>query len=405
MNILVVVAYFVPEIGSAAHVYYDLSKEFVRQGHTVHVITSYPREYNLSEDNRNKSFPMDEVLDGMHVHRVRYEADRDNILSRGMEHFILSRRYYQRFRSLGEKFDACLFYLPPLPLYRLANKIRKKTGAICVLNFQDFHPQELTDIGVLKNPLMIKFMERLERKAYSGKNEIVVISSGGVDYILDRGGRKEAVHHIFNGISLQDADKLLTKRDFKRKERIEDKFLVSYAGILSPFQGLDIILDGAKRVEQNNNILFYIVGDGMEREHLEARVKNENIKNVRILGLQSRDEYYNIISSSDLSIVALDERMEAPCIPGKLLNLMAAGQPIVATVPDNCETANLIREANMGVAVTPCNGNKFSEVIQELYVNEEERLAFSHNGRQFAEQKLNLPIIANSYISLFLRCQ
>ena len=43
MKILMVVAYFVPEIGSAAHIYFDLAKTFVKKGHEVDVITSYPR--------------------------------------------------------------------------------------------------------------------------------------------------------------------------------------------------------------------------------------------------------------------------------------------------------------------------------------------------------------------------
>lgn len=45
MKILMVVAYFIPEIGSAAHIYYDLAKAFVKRGHEVDVITSYPRDF------------------------------------------------------------------------------------------------------------------------------------------------------------------------------------------------------------------------------------------------------------------------------------------------------------------------------------------------------------------------
>ena len=56
MKILMVVAYFVPEIGSAAHVYFDLAKAFVNRGHDVDVITSYPRKFNLNKSDREKNF-------------------------------------------------------------------------------------------------------------------------------------------------------------------------------------------------------------------------------------------------------------------------------------------------------------------------------------------------------------
>jgi len=52
MRILLVVAYFIPEIGSAAHIYFDLAKAFAKQGHDVDVITSYPREFNLNKEDQ-----------------------------------------------------------------------------------------------------------------------------------------------------------------------------------------------------------------------------------------------------------------------------------------------------------------------------------------------------------------
>ncbi len=156
MKILMVVAYFVPEIGSAAHVYFDLAKALVKRGHEVDVITSYPRMYNLTKDDINKNYPLDEIIDGINVHRCRHISIRDNIFIRGSEHFLLPMYYFMKYHSLNKKFDACLIYIPPLPLYYFAKAIKKYDGTPSILNFQDFHPQELTDVGVLKNKFLIK---------------------------------------------------------------------------------------------------------------------------------------------------------------------------------------------------------------------------------------------------------
>lgn len=56
MEILLIVANFVPEIGSAAHIYFDLARAFAKRGHAVDVITSYPREFNLDEADRGREF-------------------------------------------------------------------------------------------------------------------------------------------------------------------------------------------------------------------------------------------------------------------------------------------------------------------------------------------------------------
>jgi hypothetical protein len=47
MEILMVVAYFITEIGSAEHIYFDLAKAFIKRGHEVDVITSYPRDFKI----------------------------------------------------------------------------------------------------------------------------------------------------------------------------------------------------------------------------------------------------------------------------------------------------------------------------------------------------------------------
>jgi glycosyltransferase involved in cell wall biosynthesis len=397
MKILLVVAYFSPEIGSAAHVYCDLGKAFVHHGHEVDLITSYPRDFNLVQSDKTKQFPLEETIDGIHVHRCRHPALRDSIFVRGLEHFFLSYYYFKKYRELGKKFDICLMYIPPLPLYYLAKKIKQLDGTPSILNFQDFHPQELTDVGVLKNPVIIKILEHIEHQAYQKSDFITVLSSAGIEYITKRGGRPEKIAHIYNGVILSDIDTLFTKHDFKEREGIKDKFLVSYAGILSPFQGLDRILETAKGLRDHKEIIFYIVGDGMIKSHLETRIKNESIENVRLLPLQPRDEYFNIVNSSDICLICLDERMKAPCFPGKTINLLAAKKPIIAITDKMSETARIITEAGCGEVIEPNNAAELQDAIVRLYSSPEQRTIYGVQGRLFFSRNMALDKSVQSY--------
>jgi colanic acid biosynthesis glycosyl transferase WcaI len=390
MKILLFVTYFIPEIGSAAHVYHDLAKAFVQRGHEVDLITSYPREFNLIDSDKGKKFPLDEIIDGVHVHRLKHLASRDSILLRGLEHFILPVNYFKLYRKLRKKFDVCLIYIPPLPLYYLAKKIKRYDGTPSILNFQDFHPQELTDVDVLKNPFIIKILEYIEHQTYQKADYITVLSHGGIEYITKRGGNPDKIAHIYNGVILSDVDTLFTKQDFKEREKISDKYLISYAGILSPFQGLDVILDVAKVILEYKDIIFYIVGDGMIKSHLNNRVKTEEITNVRLLPLQPRNEYYNLVNSSDLCLICLDERMKAPCIPGKTINLLAAKKPIIAITENTSETARIIQESGCGEVVEPNDIVQLQRVILNLYSNREIGTVFGQKGRSFFESNMTL---------------
>lgn len=387
-----IVIYFVPENRSAAHIYFDLAKAFVKRGHAVDVITSYPRNFNLDKNDLNEYFPIEETIDGIKVHRCKYHfAKRDIIALRGLEHFRLPQVYFKRYKKLNKKFDVCLIYIPPLSLYKFGEKIRKIDNIPFVLNYQDIHPQELIDVGVLKNRLMIKMIERMERKSYVAADYITVMSKMGKELISNRGGNPNKITPIYNSVSLPTIEEYLKKNDFKKKENIEEKTLVSYAGILSPFQGIDDIVDAAKKLKNHDDIIiFYIVGDGMCKDQLVDRVKDEKIHNVKIMSLQPREEYFNIINSSDISIVSLDKRMTAPAIPGKLINLLAAKQPIIANVPSTNETALIIKKAKCGIVTEPGNIDEIAKAIIKLKDNPELRREMGIRGRQFIEEEINL---------------
>lgn len=401
MKILIVVAYYPPEIGSAAHLYSDLARAFVQRGHEVDVLTSYPRDYNLNATDRGREFPLDEEIDGARVHRVRHANVRDNIVMRGLEHFLLPGWYFRRYRELGTTFDVCLFYIPPLPLFTLAQKIKKYDGTPSVLNYQDFHPQELTDVGVMKNTALIWIMERLERKSYTNADFITVLSKGGIDYVVQRGADPNKVAHIYNSVSLDEMDRYLSRKDFKQAEGIEDTFLISYAGILSPYQGIDNVLDAAKELADHPEIVFYIAGDGSNKAHLEARVAQEEISNVRMVPFLPRDEYYNLVNSSDISFISLDERMKAPCLPGKTINLMAAGKPIIALVPEDCETSRVIDEAGCGRVVRPGDVATLRDTILELIRNPDTMRRMGDAGRAYLVDNMNLVSSVHRYEDIF----
>lgn len=404
MKILMVVANFIPEIGSAAHVYYDLAKAFVKKGHEVHVLTSYPRKFNLGKKDIDKEFSLEENIEGINIHRVKHFSIRDLELFRGLEHFYLPFQYYHHYKKLGIKCDVSLIYIPPLPFYYFAKLLKRYDGTPSVLNYQDFHPQELIDVnygGIKKNPIMIKLLEYIERQSYKNADHITVLSEGGIDYVVNRGANPEKVTHIYNGTNLEDIEQYRHRKDFKKIEGIEDKFLISYAGILSPFQGLDNVLDVAKELQDHEDIIFYIVGDGMAREGLEKRVLDENISNVKLIPFKPREEYYNIVNSSDISLVSLDKRMKAPCLPGKLTNLLAMEQPIIGIVSEEIETAEFIRKSESGIVVEPSNINGFKDAILKIKDDEELKEKLGKNGMEFFERSMDLKNNTFDYEKVF----
>jgi glycosyltransferase involved in cell wall biosynthesis len=172
---------------------------------------------------------------------------------------------------------------------------------------------------------------------------------------------------------------------------------------LSPFQGIDNILDVACELKEREDIIFYVAGYGMIKKDLEDRIKNEDMYNLKLLPFQPRNEYFNIVNSSDISIVSLDERMRAPCLPAKLTNILSLKQPIIGIVSPESETANFIRRAKCGVLVEPGDVNGFKNAILKLKENPDLRKTLGENGRKFVENEMNLEKQVELYQDIFTR--
>ncbi len=409
MHILLFASNFHPEIGSSAQIYFDLAKTFAQHGNEVDVIASYPRKYTLINEEQNTEFPLEETRDGIRIHRVRHPSNRDNILVRGLEHFYLPLYYFRAYKKLKKsgcgKIDACLLHTPPLPFYYLTKMIKRYDGTPSILNFEDFHPQELTDVGFLQNPVVIWVMKHIEKQAYKKSDYITVHSPGGIDYVVSRGANPERVELVYNSVDLEAVDNPDILGDFKKKNNISDKFIVTYAGILSPFQGLDRILDAAKKLDENSDILFYIVGDGMEKDRLEKRIRDEKITHAKLLTFLPRDEYLNLVKSSDVALVSLDKRMHAPCLPGKFLNLMGLKKPIIGMVNSQSESARVIRDAECGYVVNPDNLEEIVGAVVELKNDAELCERFGENGREFMLKHMTTEVTTRQYEDIISKLQ
>ena len=398
MRVLVIVPHYPPEIGSAAHLYHDLARRLAARGHRVGVLTSYPRDYNVAGEG--SPVLQYEVSEGVEIYRCNIDSKRDNIILRGMEHFLMPLKFYGRFLAIRKRYDVSLIYVPPLPLALLGMVISRVHGMPVVANFQDFHPQELIEGGLMKEGAMVRFYEWMEKVAYRGSDHISVLSEGGVAYIKAKSAREEGITHIYNSVDITEIDRYRNKKDFKERNGFGSSFLISYLGILSPFQGLDILLDAAKKMN-DRDVVFLIAGDGLQRQGLLERIERESIGNVRMMEMQPRDEYYNILNSSDLALIVLDQRMKAPLIPGKTVNIMACGKPVLAIVPEESETARVITVAECGLVSEPSD---IEDIVKNLLLLKNDphmRERMGRNGREFVENNMDLDKNLQRYEEIF----
>ncbi len=391
MKILLLSRYFPPEIGTAANLFYELAKGLAGRGHRVNVVTGFPW-YNLKtipERYRGRLF-MREDMDGVNVTRLAFPVFGSKKVKLAAGHMTAPLTSFIG-GLLSEKPDAVFIYSPPLTMGIAGWLLNLFRGVPFIMGVQDLHPQCYIDQGVLKNRLVIRLLEGMERFCYRRSSMITVHSEGNRRHIVNvKGIDGDKVKVLPNWIDTDEMRPLPRDNEFSRRHGLNGKFVVGYAGTLGMSQGLMSVIEAARILRDREDIEFFIVGDGIEKERLRGRVREYGLENVRFLEMQPKSVYPYVVASSDVGLVTLNRRVRTPVVPSKILSLMAAARPVLASMPLDGDAPKLISEAGCGICIGPEEPELLAEKIVFFSDNPGICADFSRRGREFVVREMSL---------------
>lgn len=405
MRILMLSAYFPPEIGSAAHLFHDLGRAFVERGYAVTVLTGFPSYHVDKEKDERRSRPAlwrRETMNGLRVLRVRsFRLPRRVPLLRGLDQVVFSGALALSGSTLLPGFfDIILTYSPPLFLGLSAQILRRLKKAKTILNVQDLFPQSAIDLGLLNNKALIGLFRAVEAYLYKKSDAVTVHSAGNRSHVLRRGGDDRRTGVIPNFVDTREIRPGARYNSFRKRHGIrEEEYLVSFAGVIGLSQDIDVILDAAARLKALDPMAFLIVGDGLEKPRLVG--KASGMTNVRFLPMLSKEEYAELLPASDISLVTLRKEVQTPVVPSKIMSIMAAGRPVVASLPLAGDSSKLIDEAKSGICVPPESPDHLAQAILRLYENSALAEELGRNGRSYVEEHFSIDVCAGAYEKMF----
>lgn len=402
---MMLTAYFPPEVGSASHLFYELGAEFVRRGHSVTVLTGYPT-YNINPADLPAKYKsglwLRENIEGMTVVRTKsLQMPRNIPVLRGIDQvttsiaFAVSGMFIARTRP-----DVILIYSPPLFLGISGCVLRFVKRAKVVLNVQDLFPQSAIDLGLLRSTLLIKLFRQLESMLYKRLDAVAVHSSGNREHVIRCGGKTDRTFVVHNPVDTKSIVPGERNNVFRDRYCIRtDEFVVSFAGVIGYSQDLDTVIEAAELLSGTDNMLFLIVGDGVEKPRLMERAKG--MKNIRFLPMLGREEYLELLRTSDICLATLRSEVKTPVVPSKILSVMAAGRPLVAGLPLEGDAPRMISDARCGICVEPENPVKLADAIKALHADPALAGEYARSGRAYVEKYCSLEGCASTYQEIF----
>lgn len=387
MRVLIVVDRYAPEARSAAHLYEDLAKGLVRRGHEVAVVAKKPTE-NLPDGS---AIPCEEIRDGVRVVRMRnYLGEPRSTLLKGLDQVLFALRVWVRLQFL-ENPDVLLVYSPPLILAAACAAARHPL----VLNLHDIYPRTAVELGRLSSPAMIVAAEWLENFVYRRTRRFVVPTPDSVSYLTnDKGIAADRVRLCYNWVDLM-ATAPGNGSAFRKAHGLEERFVVTYAGLVGIAQDLSTVMVAAKMSQNEADIVFLIIGEGSALEHLKAEAAA--LKNVRFLATLPRDGYLEALRASDVCLLALSANLRSPAIPGKLPNIMAVAKPVLAVVPSGSAAARTVEAAGCGIVTDPGDGKSFLSALLKIRSDVRQQIRWGESGREFARCNFSLEVAVNVF--------
>lgn len=327
-----------PKIGKSSNLYTDLMEEFRDQGHDVFVIAPMVDERGglVNEDGINvirvKTLPL------LNVNPIR----------KGIANILLSFQYKKAIKKYFKEseLDLIIMPTPPISLVDVAVWLKKKYGSKLYLILRDIFPQNAVDLKMItKGSLLYGFFRRKEKKLYEESDFIGCMSQGNIDYVLNHNDdvQKEKFHLLQNWqkvMPLFDGD----KEALRKKYNFDNKFVVIFGGNIGLPQKLENILEVAKLYNENDEVLFFIVGNGTEKQKIEQLCIQMKLNNVIVKNSLPRDDYQNIIAVANAGLISLSEDFTIPNIPSKSLSYFNAKIPIIAAIDSNTDYGTIIQD-------------------------------------------------------------
>jgi len=401
MRILLITSYFPPDSGSAANLFYELGSALVKRGHEISVVTSTPSYHAKGSLERYQGHLwVSEEVHGMAVTRLAIpNLARNSRIGRGLWQFA-SAAAFTAGCLLQTRADVALVYSPPLPLGLAALAARLLRHTPFVLNVQDLFPQSAVDLGLLNNNTLIRLFERLERFLYRRAAYVTVHSEGNKEHVIRKGADEARVSVFQNWIDTDFIRPGPRLNDFSHSHGLDDSFVVLFGGVIGHSQDIDVILDAAARLRDRPEIVFLVVGDGVEKARVEQKARDMALSSVRFLPMLPRDQYTAVIHASDVCLTTLRANVKTPVVPSKIVTAMAAGRPVIAIMNSHGDAPALIEQADSGVSAQAGDADALAAYVSRLCADPELGRRMGRNGRQFAERYLSLTVAAHSYEQL-----
>jgi glycosyltransferase involved in cell wall biosynthesis len=274
---------------------------------------------------------------------------------------------------------------PPLNFF-FGYVLNRIFGTRFTLLLFDIYPDIIIQSGYLsRTGIIAKIWTRLNKVAFPRAHRIFTLSENLAKEVHKYEPSINNVRVVPNWVDSNEIKPIeRTRNEFIKRFDLSEKFVVMYSGNMGKTHDIETIVSAASLLKDQDNIKFFLIGDGEKRTKLEEMVSRSSLSNVTMLPFQDPDQFKHSIASADIGFVTLSQGFENYSVPSKTYYLMAAGCILFAIGSKDSEMELLINKYECGYRFDSGNAAAVAAGILEVYNNTVLKEKISKSARQAA---------------------
>lgn len=357
-------------------------------GHDVLVVAAHPHYPEPTWGVRVR--PYRERRDGIPVLRLPLWPGRDSGMAR-MRQELTFAASQTAVAPLLPAADVVVAVTPSFPALGTAMMYARTRRIPWVMWLQDIVTDGAATTGELPaGGALLSAARTFERQTYRSADAVVVISEAFRENLLAKGVPNEKIVRIFNPASRHaetpaDIDALL--RDTPR---------VLAMGNIGHSQGLGAVVDAFQENARLRELgaELVIAGSGVAANEVRDHITDPR---VQMPGVFYGDAFTPVLRSATIGLVSQRPDITEFNLPSKLMNYMAFGIPVIASVNPQSETARIVRESGAGWVTDAAQPSEFAEKAAEVLRDRAALAQASTAGFRFAHEQFAPSSVARRF--------
>ncbi|HDS01419.1 MAG TPA: glycosyltransferase WbuB [candidate division Zixibacteria bacterium] len=341
-------------------------------------LPNYPTG-KIFDDYRNH-YKYKENIDGVEVIRSWLYVHRSrNALSSALSYLSFALTAYDVGSREIASANLLLWEYPPPFLGHTAGKLAKRWNAGLVTNIADLWTHALEEQKVLKSRYILEKISAFEKSIMQKSMAVTGQTEGVLSDIKARLPESDPILWP-NGADPDLFRPMTPSSQMQTRYDVRGKFVVGYSGLHGRNHNLKLLLDAARILQPENDIVFTLCGDGFEKQKLITYAMQNGLSNVHFHDPIPHSRLPELLSLFDVGVVIHRDLPGLKVVrSAKLFELMSMQIPILHCPVS--EGAEIVRKADAGLVVEEEDPRKIADTIISMR-NSAKLAEWGKNGRK-----------------------